>query len=141
MPDNHHTFFRESALAHAYCHGKGLEIGGAAHNPFGLDTLNVDMSDRLDTEFKLEEIKICGTALPVDVVAPGDDIPLPDESQDFVVSSHVLEHFPDPVKALLEWDRLLKPGGIIFAIIPHNERTMDSDQPRTTLEQQRTRDR
>lgn len=134
MTVSQHSFFRESALAHAYCHGKGLEIGGAAHNPFGLDALNVDMSDRLDTEFKLEEIRICGTALPVDVVAPGDDIPLPDGSQDFVVSSHVLEHFPDPVKALLEWDRLLKPGGIIFAIVPHKERTMDRDQPRTTLE-------
>ncbi|RNC65999.1 MAG: methyltransferase domain-containing protein [Desulfuromonadales bacterium] len=133
MTASHHAFFRESALAHAYCRGKGLEIGGAAHNPFGLDALNVDMSDRLDTEFKLEEIKICGTALAVDVVAPGDDIPLPDGSQDFVVSSHVLEHFPDPVKALLEWDRLLRPGGIIFAIVPHKERTMDRDQPRTTL--------
>ncbi|WP_052263251.1 methyltransferase domain-containing protein [Geobacter pickeringii] len=133
MTDPRHSFFRESAIAHAYCHGKGLEIGGAAHNPFGLDALNVDMSDRLDTEFKLEEIRICGTALPVDVVAPGDDIPLPDGSQDFIVSSHVLEHFPDPVKALLEWDRLLKPGGIIFAIVPHKERTMDRDQPRTAL--------
>ncbi len=133
MNDKQPMFFRESALAHKFCRGAGLEIGGAAHNPFGLDTLNVDMSDRLDTEFKLEEIKACGKALPVDVVAPGDDIPLPDASQDFVVSSHVLEHFPDPVKALLEWDRLLKPGGIIFAIVPHKERTMDRDQPRTTL--------
>lgn len=25
--------FRESALAHKYCKGKGIEIGGSAHNP------------------------------------------------------------------------------------------------------------
>lgn len=35
--------FPESALAHKYLDGlKGIEIGGAAHNSFGLDTINVD---------------------------------------------------------------------------------------------------
>ena len=35
--------FRESAIAHKYLDGlKGIEIGGSAHNPFGLDTINVD---------------------------------------------------------------------------------------------------
>ncbi len=43
MNDHPSLFFRESALAHRYCRGTGLEIGGAAHNPFGLNTLNVDM--------------------------------------------------------------------------------------------------
>lgn len=133
MTDSGYRISRESALAHKFCLGKGLEIGGAAHNPFGLDTMNVDMIGALDSEFKFEEIKTCGIAMPVDVVAPGDNIPLPDGSQDFIVSSHVLEHFPDPIKALLEWDRLLKPGGIIFAIVPHKERTMDNHHPRTPL--------
>jgi hypothetical protein len=35
--------FSESDIAHQYLDGlKGIEIGGAAHNPFGLDTINVD---------------------------------------------------------------------------------------------------
>lgn len=126
--------FPESALAHKYCVGKGLEIGGAAHNPFGLNTLNVDLTDSLETEFKKEEIRRCGRALKVDIIASGDNIPLPDESQDFVVSSHVLEHFPNPIKALLEWDRLIRPGGIIFMIVPHKERTFDKHQARTSLQ-------
>uniref|UniRef100_A0A6M3ISP9 Putative radical SAM superfamily protein n=1 Tax=viral metagenome TaxID=1070528 RepID=A0A6M3ISP9_9ZZZZ len=124
----------ESKLAHKYCIGKGLEIGGSAHNPFGLDTINVDITDSMTTRFKKEEINLCGKALLVDIVAPGDAIPLPGASQDFVISSHVLEHFTNPIKALIEWNRLLKPGGIIFMIIPHKERTSDKKKERTTLQ-------
>jgi len=128
-----HVLFPESALAHKYCTGKGLEIGGSAHNPFGLNTLNVDFTDSMDTKFKKEEISLCGKALKVDIVANGDDIPLPDESQDFIVSSHVTEHFPNPIKALIEWDRLVKPGGTIFMIVPHKERTFDKVRNCTPL--------
>ncbi len=123
----------ESALAHKYCIGKGLEIGGAASNPFGLNTLNVDFTDSMDTVFKQEEMRLCGKALKVDIVAGGDDIPLPDESQDFIVNSHVIEHFANPIKALIEWDRLVKPGGIIFMIVPHKERTFDKGKENTPL--------
>ena len=126
--------FPESALAHKYCLGKGLEIGGSAHNPFGLNTLDVDFTDSMDTKFKKGEIRCCGQALKVDIVAPGDDIPLPDQSQDFIVSSHVIEHFTNPIKALIEWDRLVKPGGIIFIIVPHKERTFDREQKCTSLQ-------
>jgi rhamnosyltransferase len=126
--------FPQSALAHKYCVGKGLEIGGSAHNAFGLNTLNVDFTDSTETEFKKGEIKLCGRAMKVDIVAPGDNIPLPDGSQDFVISSHVLEHFPNTIKALLEWDRLVRPGGILFMIVPHKERTFDRDRARTPLQ-------
>gem|GEM_PF-781526 len=126
--------FPESALAHKYCRGRGLEIGGSAHNPFGLNALNVDMTDSPETVFKREEIRLCGRSLPVDIVAWGDAIPRPNESQDFVVSSHVLEHFPNPIKALLEWDRLLRPGGVIFMIVPHKDRTFDRENARTPLQ-------
>lgn len=126
--------FRESALAKHFCRGQGLEIGGSAHNPFGLNTKNVDFTKAMTT-FKEEEIKLCGEYLPVDIEAPGDKIPLPDESQDFIVSSHVIEHFPDPMKPLLEWYRLIRRGGIMFLIVPHKERTFDRDRPRTTLQE------
>ena len=37
--------FKESALAHRLLDGlEGIEIGGSAHNPFGLKTRNVDYS-------------------------------------------------------------------------------------------------
>jgi SAM-dependent methyltransferase len=128
------TKFKESKLAHRYCVGCGIEIGGSAHNPFGLNTRNVDFTREM-TPYKQEEIRMCGEFLRVDIEAPGDRLPLPDSSEDFVVSSHALEHFMDPINALLEWYRVIKPGGIIFVIAPHKERTFDAPRPRTTLQE------
>jgi len=125
--------FPESKLAHKYLDGlKGLEIGGSIHNPFSLDTQNVDYTDE-KTVFKEEEMDEQGMSLAVDIVAPGDEIPVAAESQDFVINSHVLEHFPDPINALKEWYRVVRPGGYIFMIVPHKERTFDRDQARTTV--------
>jgi len=126
--------FPESKLAHAYLDGlKGLEIGGSAHNAFGLNTKNVVLTD--ENIFKQYEIELIGEKLAVDIIVPGDNIPLPDESQDFIINSHVLEHFSDPIKALKEWYRLIKKGGYLFLIIPHKERTFDKDRERTTLQE------
>jgi SAM-dependent methyltransferase len=125
--------FRESKLAHSFLDGlKGIEIGGSAHNAFGLDTKNVDYTDEI-TVFKQAEIDVKGEFLPIDIIAMGDNIPLPDESQDFVISSHAIEHFVDPIRALKEWYRLIKPRGYIYIIAPHKERTFDKDRPRTPL--------
>lgn len=129
-----HIKFPESRLAHKYLDGlKGLEIGGSAHNPFGLDTKNVDYIE--ENYYKRLEKKFVGKVLPVDIIAPGDNIPLPDETQDFVISAHVIEHFPDPIKALKEWYRLIRLGGYIFMIVPNKEKTFDKDRPRTTLQE------
>lgn len=39
----------ESKLAHKLLDGmKGIEIGASLHNPFCLDTLNVDYTDQMD---------------------------------------------------------------------------------------------
>lgn len=123
---------KESELAHKYCIGSGLEIGGSAHNAFGLNTKNVDFTDEL-TIFKQAEIDYCGEYMKVDIIANGNSIPVDDESQDFVISSHVIEHFYDPIDAINEWLRVVKPGGIIFIICPHKDRTFDKDNPVTPL--------
>ena len=54
----------------------------------------------------------------VDIWAQGDCLPVPDRSEDFVLSSHVVEHLPDVAGAFLEWDRVVRDGGYVFMIIP-----------------------
>ncbi|KAI1732476.1 methyltransferase domain-containing protein [Ditylenchus destructor] len=76
-----------------------------------------------------------GTFAKVDVVASGDDLPFPDGSQDFVISAHVIEHFYDPIKAIKEWLRVVRPAGFVFIIAPHKERTFDRYRNRTTLDE------
>ncbi len=126
--------FNESPLAHQLLDGKrGIEIGASIHNQFGLNTLNVDYTDDYTTAFKIEEKKMYGYCLKVDIVAPGDDLPFKDNTWDFVINSHVIEHFYDPVKSIKEWLRVIKPGGLVYMIVPHKERTFDKDRPRTTL--------
>src|SRR5580658_121949 len=51
--------------------------------------------------------------------------PFPDQSFDFVYSSHVLEHFTkEQARVLLaEAHRVLKPGGIIRTVVPDLEGT------------------
>ena len=87
----------------------------------------------MDTIYKDEERRLSGKALAVDIVAPGDDLPLDDNSVDFVLASHVIEHFPDPIKALLEWKRVASK--YIFLVVPHRDRTFDSDRELTTVDE------
>ena len=50
--------------------------------------------------------------------ASAEELPFEDNSFDLVFSSHVIEHVPNMNKAILEIDRVLKPGGLNFCIVP-----------------------
>lgn len=129
--------FKDSALAHKYLDNlKGIEIGGSAHNSFNLpNCLNVDYTDDMDTIFKQGEFQLCGEKMKVDVIANGDDLPFKDETQDFVLSSHVIEHFFDPIKAIKEWLRVTKKGGYIFIIAPKQDSLPGETRPCTKVEE------
>jgi phosphatidylethanolamine/phosphatidyl-N-methylethanolamine N-methyltransferase len=42
----------------------------------------------------------------------------PDHSFDRLIATHVLEHLPQPHLVLREWNRVVKPGGIISIVLP-----------------------
>lgn len=123
---------RRSEFVSGYLAGmKGIEIGASSHNRFYLDALNVDRFAGNDTVYKREERRLVLHTVKVDVVAPGDDLPFENDSYDFVFSSHVIEHFPDPIKALYEWVRVARRYVVVIA--PHRSRTFDVENPLTTV--------
>ncbi len=59
---------------------------------------------------------------------------VPDDAYDALLASHVVEHLANPLGALAEWQRVLRPGGYMLLIIPHRDGTFDHRRPITSLE-------
>ncbi len=59
---------------------------------------------------------------------------VPEDAYDVLLASHVLEHLADPLTALREWRRVVRPGGHVLLIVPHRDGTFDHRRPVTTLE-------
>jgi SAM-dependent methyltransferase len=53
-----------------------------------------------------------------DIVGSATSVPVPDGTADIVLSSQVLEHLENPLDALREAHRILKPGGIFLCSFP-----------------------
>jgi ubiquinone/menaquinone biosynthesis C-methylase UbiE len=65
-----------------------------------------------------------------DVKADICDLPFEDNSFDFILCNHVLEHIPDDTKAMQEIYRILTPGGTAILQIPQDlsrEKTFEDD--------------
>jgi SAM-dependent methyltransferase len=137
--DCDYTFWTRSFMADRWLIprvGSGIEIGGSAHNSFGIPCANVDFTKE-ETIWKEEEMRICGHARQVDVVAFADALPFEDSSRSFVLNSHVFEHQPNPIKCLLEWARVVVPDGLIYSIIPHRDAVQaDARLPLSSLTHQ-----
>ncbi len=133
-------FFPPSASAIRWCDGKeGIEIGPAAHNPFDFEppSRKVIVGDEDDFRFFAEhQIQICGAAAIPDIIGEADELPIASGSLDYVLTSHVFEHLCNPMKALAEWHRVLRPGGIIYTIVPlRNAHPPDASRPISRLDE------
>lgn len=61
-------------------------------------------------------------------------LPFHDHALDFVAASHVLEHVANPVAALAEMYRVVRPGGIIYLVLPDRRATWEHARPLTPVE-------
>jgi SAM-dependent methyltransferase len=57
-----------------------------------------------------------------------------DASYEFILASHVIEHIANPIKALVEWGRVLGAHGAVVAILPFYRSTFDHWRTPTTIE-------
>lgn len=111
---------------------KGIEIGASSWNSFKLDALNIDIPNR--QMWKNYSVERGLLPAKVDIEADAANIPLENASQEFVFSSHMLEHHVNPIAALREWYRILCTGGIMVAIIPlRNASSDDVGKPLTNI--------
>lgn len=68
------------------------------------------------------------------VISEGTKLPVDDESYDCLIASHCLEHIANPIKALMEWKRVIRDRGFLLLILPHRDFTFDWRRPVTPVE-------
>ena len=81
----------------------------------GYQSTGIDFAEGM-LELGRENAKKRGTAVDF-VIGDGEQLPFADNSFDVVVNSRVLWLLLDPVKAIAEWKRVLKPGGVLLSFI------------------------
>jgi SAM-dependent methyltransferase len=124
-------------LAARYLRGTGIEIG-ALHNPLSTPPgASVRYVDRMTvSELRQQYPELNGLPLvEVDLIDDGERLEaIPDESLDFVIANHFLEHCEDPLRALTSFCRVLRSGGTVYLAVPDKRETFDVDRPVTSLD-------
>ncbi len=110
-----------NVYAARHLRGHGMEIGAQyvptqLGNNVSAEYVDVLSNDELVARYKLP---VAGL-VPLAHVIDGHDLGVyPDNSLDFLIANHVLEHFDDPLKGVIEWFRAIKPGGHLFITLPN----------------------
>lgn len=111
-------FFAILARRYAPDGGRLLEIGS------GLGHLVAQLEDRFQTFGVDVNHWAVKASLPVVKqtqlqVASAQDLPFSDSSFNVVIIKHIVEHLPEPQKAIQEISRVLAPGGILVLATPN----------------------
>jgi len=121
--------------------GSGIELG-PGHNPFPVDIpgITVRYVDRWEPEDNTRLFPELGegTVFPQpDIIANLDSDrlqALDNDSEDFVIASHVLEHLANPIAMIAEVYRVLRPGGVLLILLPDRHVTFDRFREPTALD-------
>lgn len=98
---------RDASFATQYFRGHGIDIGGKP-DPLALYTEFFPLVDTIRTwDWEDGDAQLMAS--------------VEDASVDFVHSSHCLEHLHDPRAGLLNWVRVVRPGGYLVITIPDED--------------------
>jgi predicted SAM-dependent methyltransferase len=128
---------RRELITNLFIKGDGIEIG-ALHNPLIIPkTAKVKYVDRMtvpDLRKHYPELNSSGL-VNVDIICNGEKLEnVENNSQDFVVANHFLEHCQNPLLALKNILRVIKIGGVAYIAVPDKRYTFDIDRPVTQFE-------
>jgi SAM-dependent methyltransferase len=131
METNYRYVFSE------FLRGNGIEIG-ALNNPFRVpDKARVRYVDKFTAEEMSKtypDVPTHQIRVPDIVCKTGELNAIEDNSLDFIIACHVLEHADDPLRMLYTWHRKLKTGALLLLVLPDSRFTFDRGRPLTSLE-------
>ena len=126
--------------------GKGIEIGGPSalfktilplYRKVGdLDGVNFSTDTIWEGELRPgRSFSYIGNRKGTQFIADATDLSqIEDDVYDFLLSSNCLEHVANPLKALMEWKRVMRPGGALILVLPNKAGNFDHRRPTTTFE-------
>lgn len=125
-----------NTVASAFLSGVGIELG-ALHNPLpvpgGAAVKYVDRMDKPGLYEQYPELRQ-HNLVDVDFVDNGETLlKFTENSQDFIIANHFLEHCEDPIRTLKAFFRVLRTGGVVYCTVPSKSKTFDRDRPTTPL--------
>jgi SAM-dependent methyltransferase len=115
-------------LSYRYVRGSGIEIGALQFPLPVRPDVYVRYADRLtlaDARVHYRELDPHPLVDPTIICDAAMLTPCADRSVDFVVANHLLEHLKDPLAALQEWLRVVRPGGHIYVAVPEHTNPLD----------------
>ncbi len=130
--------YRES-VAGLYIRGGmfGIEIGALDRPlwlPRSVRRLYVDRLTRADL-IKAYPEKADSALVDPDIIDDCEKLEnIEDKSQDFIIANHFIEHCRNPIGAIGNMMRVLRPGGILFMSVPDKRYIFDADRPVTPFD-------
>jgi predicted SAM-dependent methyltransferase len=128
----------DRSTIYSLCKGKGIEIGPGPR-PQILPETDIDITyieQMPAAEWKRlykKDLVIDDTLWERYIIGNASNLPVLNNSCDFIFSSHVFEHLANPLGHLEYWSSKLKVGGLVAAVIPDIYGCRDYIFPPSTL--------
>lgn len=121
-----------------YLAGDGVEIG-ALYRPFdltGAAVTRIRYVDRFPEDLLRQHYPELAPypLVPIDIIDDGQVLgTVPDDSLDFIIANHMIEHCDNPLGTIENWLARLRVGGVIFMALPDQRVGWDEQRAVTSL--------